>query len=115
MHLLHNLVDKRYVAGWPQLANELQRIRRLDSVKYNNSKQAEVEAKENMQFLAWEKVYEFCERLYKHFAQEVKAINSYDEYYVEISRCEVQNYISDELNLLFQEERLAFEFLVDRV
>jgi hypothetical protein len=98
-HILRQLVDRRYVAGWDDVIGELQRIARIgpddqgpgvDELLFN---------------MAWDKVFDFCERLFSHLAREVMG---FDE--VATSKSEVQEYIASELQRLFLEEHLAFEF-----
>jgi hypothetical protein len=55
--------------------------------------------------MEWDKVFDFCERLYSYLAREVMG---FDE--VTTSKNEVQEYIASELQRLFLEEHLAFEF-----
>ena len=69
LHLLYDLEEKRYVAGWPAIARELQRIGRQPPASYNSSsvaaeKQAKADAEAALASLKWEKAYDFCERLY---------------------------------------------------
>ena len=54
--------------------------------------------------LPWEKAFDFCERLYSHLAQDVYDFDS------RIPRAVVQEHIERELQTLFYEEHLAFEF-----
>ena len=69
LHLLYDLEEKRYVAGWSAIARELQRIGRQPPASYNSSsgaseKQAKADAETALASLKWEKAYDFCERLY---------------------------------------------------
>jgi len=65
--------------------------------------------------LNWAKVFDFCERLYSHLAQEVSSYNRETEELIVIAaRSEVQKYIASELQGLFLEEHLAFEFFDGR-
>jgi hypothetical protein len=61
--------------------------------------------------LPWEKVFDFCERLYGNLAKDV---GFYDgdagAWEVTTPKSEVQAYIAIELRQLFLEEHLAFEF-----
>lgn len=116
LHLLMELLEKQFIAGWIPLARELRRIARLSPVDYDNSKassiqQAKRDAEAALIDLAWDKVYDFCERLHHHLSQEVGYYNhNYDGYEVTTSKAEVQTYVEDELQRLFTEEELAFEF-----
>ena len=61
--------------------------------------------------LPWEKVFDFCERLHSHLAREVSYYDSGARaHIVTTARIDVQAYIANELQRLFLEENLAFEF-----
>lgn len=114
LHLLVDLVDRKYVSGWISIARELQRISRAFPQEYDNSKtaslrQATDDAVSIIQDLEWDKVYDFCERLHSHLACVV-GYTWNDEFQETTSKADVQVYISDELQRLFVEEGLAFEF-----
>lgn len=113
LHLLLDLVSRRYVAGWPEIATELHRIARLTPTEYEATsvaagRKARHDAETALRQLAWEKAYDFCERLYGHLASEVGYYDN-NEYNLKTSRGEVQAYIGEELQRLFAEEGLAFE------
>ena len=113
-HLLLDLVEREYVAGWNSIARELQRIGRSAAIAYDPqsvpaARRARSDAEEALASLPWEKVYDFCERLHSHLAREV-GYTWNDEYTVTTPKAEVQTYISNELQRLFLEEGLAFEF-----
>lgn len=114
LHLLFDLVDKDYVSGWAAIARELQRIGRLAPVAYESSsvptrRQAKADAEAALAGLSWEKAYDFCERLHGHLATEVSYRVDFD-YHVQTPRSEVQVYIAAELQRIFLEEGLAYEF-----
>lgn len=114
LHLLLDLIDRRFVDGWICLARECQRIARLPPVEYDNSKtaslqKAKIDAEEALARLSWDKAYDFCERLHNYLAQEV-GYHYNDEYEVTAPKTEVQAFIASELQRLFSEEELAFEF-----
>jgi hypothetical protein len=102
-HLLARLVEKSYVEGWSSVIAELQRIARVQP--------GEGEVPELLLVLQWDKIFDFCERLYSHLAQEVAHYDEFNSERVVIAtKKEVQDYISRELQMLFVEEHLAFEF-----
>lgn len=114
LHLLLDLIDREFVADWISVARELQRIGRLPPVEYVNSKvaslnQARRDAEDALVGLTWDKTYDFCERLYSYVAREV-GYHYNDQYDVRTSKAEVQAFIHNELQRLFFEEELAFEF-----
>ncbi|MEX3839868.1 hypothetical protein [Paraburkholderia sp. BR10882] len=103
------------MADWTVVARELHRIGRLPVVTYNSSSSSSLEvastnAAAALEGLGWDKVYDFCERLYGHLAQEVGHEEHFNGYVVDFSRGDVQTYIAIELQRLFLEEDLAYEF-----
>ena len=115
LHLLYELEEKDYVAGWPAIARELQRISRLPPTSYSVSsvpdlRRAKTDAEEALSSLSWGQVYDFCERLYGHLSHDVLEPISFDEFKISIPKSEVQVFISEELERIFLEENLAFEF-----
>jgi hypothetical protein len=114
LHLLFDLVDQEYVGGWVAVARELQRLARLSPVEYDNSavaslKQAKKDAEVALAQLSWDKTYDFCERLYSYLARDVGHYWN-DDFQIKIPKAEVQAFVADELQRLFAEEGLAFEF-----
>jgi len=112
LHLLNDAVDKNYLSGWPVIAKELQRIARVDPRDYEPSKiasikQARVDAEVHLKQLDWERVYDFCERLYSHLAQHTV----YDQFgEVTITKVQPQLFFAEEIQRLFEEESLGYEF-----
>jgi hypothetical protein len=121
LHLLHDFVGREYVGGWIELAREVERLARVTPVIYTkdsvpNIAKARVAAEGLLFELPWERVYDFCERLYGHLTQDV---TSWDQEFggirLDVARSDVQSYVADELSRLFLEESLAFEFSDGRV
>ena len=115
LHLLYDLVERNFVAGWPAIARELRRIGRQSPTVYDRSsaaawKQAKVDAESALGTLKWEGTYDFCERLYSHLSQDVGDWIEQDHYEITTAKSDVQKYICDELERLFLEEGLVFEF-----
>jgi hypothetical protein len=103
-YILRSLVARRYVDGWEALLEELRRIARVSPDAWNSVEPL-------LLSIEWEKVYDFCERLHSHLRQEVWVFNSVtEESELRVPLREVQKYIADELQRLFSEENLAFEF-----
>ncbi len=66
--------------------------------------------------LTWDKVYDFCERLYSHLTKDVGYYAGEAEAWeITTPKSEVQKYTANELQRLFLEEHLAFEFSDGRV
>jgi hypothetical protein len=115
LHLLLDLVERGYLPNWIVIARELHRIGRLPIIAYDSSsvsslKQARADVEAALENLGWAKAYDFCERLYGHLPQEIGYEDNYGGYTVETSRGDIQMYIATELQRLFIEEDLAYEF-----
>lgn len=114
LHLLADLVELGYVGGWIPVARELERIERVSPSEYQSSNVSDVkEARANVESIlskmAWDKVFDFCERLYSHLACATGRYWNQD-FEELVSRRDVQSHISDEMQRLFLEEALAYEF-----
>jgi hypothetical protein len=115
MHLLVDLVEKGYVADWGAASRELQRIARLSPTEYNKSspssmRQARLDFETALDALSWQKSFDFCERLYCYLANEVGFYAYNNEWEIKTQKSEVKEFIAKELQRLFSEEGLAFEF-----
>lgn len=115
LHLLFDIVERRYVSDWTVVARELNRIARFPVTAYDSSsvpslKQARLDVEAALKGIDWAKVYDFCERLYGHLPQELGYEDQYGNYNVNVSRGDMQIYIAAELQRLFLEEGLAYEF-----
>lgn len=107
LHLLKQLVAENYVGGWNDVGRELQRIARIlpDSTELYF-----VNAQEFLRLLPWERVFDFCERLHSHLAQDGWGHDERGAAMLVRSKSEAQEFIAAELQHLFLEEHLAFEF-----
>lgn len=115
LHLLSDLVEHRYIPDWTVIARELNRIGRLPLVTYDSSsiaslKQARADSEAALEKLPWAKLYDFCERLHSHLPLEIGYEDQYGNYNVQVPRGDMQSYIATELQRLFLEEGLAYEF-----
>jgi hypothetical protein len=114
IHLLFDLVDRDYVRDWGVIARELQRIGRLQPTHYDmtlveHGRNAMRDAASILCQIEWQKALDFCERLHSHLAIDVGRPGEYG-FEVTTPRADVQNYIANELQRLFDEERLALVF-----
>ncbi|HDZ8857203.1 TPA: hypothetical protein RUW97_003612 [Aeromonas dhakensis] len=113
LHMLYDLEGKRYISDWLAIARELQRISRIQPVIYSQSpfpdvKKARTDAEQVLYSLSWDKTFDFCERIYNYLAQDV--LHGYENSELVKEKKEVQKYIASEIERLFLEENLAFEF-----
>lgn len=113
LHLLNDAVDRDYLSSWAVVAKELRRIARdaprdysLTSVE--SIKQARLDVQVLLNQLAWERIYDFCERLYGHLAQGAVVWRGNEE--ISITREQSQLFFAEELQRLFDEESLGYEF-----
>lgn len=114
LHLLAELIEKGFIDNWIPFARELQRLGRLSPIQYDRQatahlKQARNDAADALDSLSWERCYDFCERLYSFLAKDVGYHNNFG-FEVETEKSDVQAFIRDELQRLFAEEQLAYEF-----
>jgi hypothetical protein len=108
LHLVHRLVDRKYVENWNSVVGELQRIAR---VRPDCSNAYPDDAEPLLLTLAWDKVFDFCERLYSHLITDVYEVNPENDQPELITRkSDAQDYVTGEMQRLFLEENLAFEF-----
>ena|SRR5262245_5260217 len=70
----------------------------------------DVHAAKVLESLPWKKVFDFCERLYGHLAVDVGFLDNDGDFQITTSKSQVQGFIGSELQSLFLEEGLAFEF-----
>ena len=84
---------------------------RLNDPSSQSDRTAQSDAIDLLMKLPWERAYDFCERLHGHLAQEAVYPCTYDnQEAVVVARSDVQLFFSSELERLFLEENLAFEF-----
>ena len=108
LHLIRQLVDLEYVAGWKFVTEELQRIGRIKPTFGAAHFQ---DTEDILLQLEWDKVFDFCERLHGHLVREVSYFDSDAQaHVVTTTRSDAQKYIVGELQRLFLEENLAFQF-----
>lgn len=115
LHVVYDLIEKGFVSNWGVVARELQRIGRLrpevyDSISVTSMREARDSVEKTINELSWDKIYDFCERLHNHLSTEVGDFDLNGNYFVDTQRNEVQVYIEQEIQRLFLEEDLAFEF-----
>jgi hypothetical protein len=113
LHLIRELIAREYIEGWRGVIRELQRIGRITPVEYSNKLAPDfyIEVSETLiTNLSWEKVFDFCERLHGYLAKDVSYSDQYDNVTITTPKSEVQQFISCELQRLFWEEGLVFDF-----
>jgi len=104
LHIVLKAVDLHYVEDHRTVIRELERIARVRPDAYSDIDGLLMQ-------LPWDKVFDFCERFYNHLAQDHQRYDRELEALVEVStKSEAQQYIVGELQRLFLEENLAFEF-----
>ncbi|MDP2283682.1 MAG: hypothetical protein Q8L06_06045, partial [Pseudohongiella sp.] len=73
--------------------------------------QAKSDCVEIIRALEWMKVFDFCERLHGHLARRIATYDPFlEDERVHVEKSDIQEYISTELQRLFLEERLGYEF-----
>lgn len=115
LHLMSDLVQRLHVRNWIVLAKELHRISRRSLKEYDahsvsSVEEAKTDVETVLMKLQWPKVLDFCERLHGHLANEEAHEDNYGNQTIEIARSDSQAYIANELQRLFLEEGLVYEF-----
>jgi hypothetical protein len=110
LHLLADAVEKDFLRGWPAVAVELRRVARASPHEYSYSSvqsinRAQTDSETYLNKISWERVYDLCERLYSHLAYG----RTYDEVTI-TTKAQAQLFFAEEIQRLFEEENLAFEF-----
>jgi AbiJ N-terminal domain 4 len=113
LHLLNHAVDMDYLSGWPAIAKELGRIARVAPRDYDpryieSIEKARFDAKVSLNQLGWDRVYDFCERLHSHLAQGTGREQNGEM--VTITKARSQLVLAEEMQRLFDEESLGYEF-----
>jgi hypothetical protein len=103
IHLLTGAIGKGYIHDWGVVVSELQRIARVPP-----SSGGELTATRIVNGLRWDRVFDFCERMYGHLAQGTEFMVSGT--LIRKSRSDAQAFLAAELERLFQEENFAYEF-----
>lgn len=113
LHIIASAIDGDYVDSWAAAAQELARIHRVPRREYSvSSVQSIATARDDaasfLNKLEWAKAYDFCERLYNDLAQS--GVTWRKEVAVSFTLEDSREHIGKELERLFQEECLAYEF-----
>jgi hypothetical protein len=104
LHIVLRAISQHYVEDHNTVVRELERIARVRPDEYS-------EIDGLLMQLLWDKVFDFCERFYNHLAQDYHRYDGELEALVQVTtKSEAQQYIAGELQRLFLEENLAFEF-----
>ena len=113
LHLLSAAIERDYFPDWAVLAKEIRRITRVAPRSYNHSTsdstvQARSDVEAGLTELDWEKVYDFCERLHSYVAKDTVCYLNGEE--VAVAKAHVQSFLTEEIQRLFDEESLGYEF-----
>jgi hypothetical protein len=112
LHLVTLGVKRSYFEDWQSVALEIHRIARLNPLSSISDDQAKSSLQTILQdedLLAWDKAYDFCERLHSYLAQEVVE-RSFNDFTLVVPLTEVRQFLADEIQRIFDEENLAYEF-----
>jgi hypothetical protein len=86
----------------------LQRIARVPPSSFSGEVSARATVEVLIETIAWDRAYDFCERIHGHLAEGYEYETAGGV--VSVSKAESQQFFADELQRLFQEENLAYEF-----
>jgi hypothetical protein len=113
LHVLNEAIERSYLRSWAAVAKELGRIARVAPVEYNGRsveglRQARVDVEQQLNRIAWDRAYDFCERLYSHLTGDLPGWLNDAE--IVITKGEAQSFLLEEVQRLFEEENLGYEF-----
>jgi hypothetical protein len=113
LHLLNDAVEKNYLADWIVAAKELRRLARVAPGDYSGSsvqsiRTARFDVESQLNQLAWDRTYDFCERVYSHLTSNVSYWYNNEEFTA--TKAQAQLFFAEELQRLFEEEGLGYEF-----
>jgi hypothetical protein len=105
-YMLDGMNQKGYITGLGDLELELKRIGRFITNDFERVKGTATIFRpfDLLYELEWHQVFEFCERIYARFLKDVEL---YDRW---IYLDEVRQFFSEEINLILDEENLAYHF-----
>lgn len=114
LHLLNDAIERGFVSGWHTVAKELRRLTRAapqqyDSKRIDSMQQARNDVETYLQGLEWARVYDLCERIHNSLAEG----SMYQANFLEtitITKTESQQFVAEEMQRLFDEENLGYEF-----
>ncbi|MGF7179844.1 AbiJ-NTD4 domain-containing protein [Tunturiibacter psychrotolerans] len=113
LHVLNEAVEKDYLRGWSIAAKELRRIARVAPASYSSTssesiKKAQFDVESQLDQLDWDRVYDFCERLHSHLTEDISCWRNDVE--ITITKGQAQSFFAEEVQRLFEEESLGYEF-----
>lgn len=113
LHVLSEGIEKNYLRDWIVVAKELGRMARFAPEDYDESsvkgiKQARLATEALLGQLDWDRSYDFCERLYSHLTQDIS--RWYNDETFTTTKVEAQAFFAEEVQRVFEEESLAYEF-----
>lgn len=105
-YMLHGMNEKGYLTGLDELELELKRIGRFTTNDFERVKGAARNLRpfDLLYELEWYQVFLFCERIYVRFLKEVEHVDGW------VWLDDVRRYFSEEINLILDEENLAYHF-----
>ena len=111
--MLSEGIEKNYLRGWFVVAKELERMARFAPAEYDENsvkdiKQARFATEALLGQLDWDRSYDFCERLYSHLTQDIA--RWYNDEEIIFTKAEAQAFFAEEVQSIFEEESLAYEF-----
>jgi hypothetical protein len=113
LHVLNDAIEKDCLRGWSVAAKELKRIARVVPTEYSDSsvesiKNARFDVESQLNQIPWDRAYDFCERLYSHLTEDIS--RGYNNEEILITKGQAQLFLSEEVQRLFEEEGLGYEF-----
>ena len=112
LHLISEAVENNYLRGWSTAAKELRRLARIaprdDENSVNGIRQTRSDVVSQLNQVDWDRAYDFCERLHSHLTADVSSWYNGEE--VVTTKAQAQSFFSEEIQRLFEEENLSYDF-----
>ena len=113
LHVLSDAIEKDFLRNWLVVAKELRRIARVSPADYNDTsiqsiRQARLDVEVHLSQLDWDRSYDFCERLYSRLTEDIT--RWYGDEAVIFTRAQAQSFFAEEVQRIFDEENLGYEF-----
>jgi hypothetical protein len=113
LHVLSEAIERNFLRDWLVVAKELRRIARVSPADYNATsvqsiRQARYDSEAQLNQLDWDRSYDFCERLYSHLTEAIS--HWYADEEVTLTKAQAQSFFAEEVQRIFEEESLGYEF-----
>jgi hypothetical protein len=113
LHVVNEAIEKSYLRSWSHAAKELRRIARASPAEYDDTSRdstarARLDVASHINQIPWDRAYDFCECLHSRLTEDT--LRWYNEEQITITKGQAQSFFVEEVQRLFEEEGLGYEF-----